>query len=70
MPEGDAYIKVRTTPEFWQEFCVYNYRGDRLRVVLGEPDAEGFYSPVIFADATDNILRNVVLIGHRAAPVQ
>jgi len=40
MPEGDAYIKVRTTPEFWQEFCVYNYRGDRLRVVLGEPELD------------------------------
>jgi len=70
MPEGDAYIKVRTAPEFWQQLCVYNYKGDRLHVVLGEADAEGFYTPVIRVDTTDNILRNVVLIGHRAAPVQ
>lgn len=69
MPEPEC-IKVRTAPEFWEQLCVYNYRGDRLHVRLGKPDAEGFYVPIVCVDTTDNLLRKALLIGTPAAPVQ
>jgi len=50
--------KVRISVEVMDKFFTRDHAGNRLRVEWGEPDAEGFYTPTIHVDYTDNPLRD------------
>ena len=55
--EGDVVCKIRITPELMDEICTRDNDGNRLRVEWGEPDANGFYCPVVHTDFEDNPFR-------------
>jgi hypothetical protein len=60
MSENDAFRKVRMSPELMEWLCTRDNLGNRLRVEWGEPDAEGFYCPVIHTDYSDNPFRATI----------
>lgn len=47
MAEGDVWRKVRMTPELMETIFVRDQIGRRIRVLWGEPLADGFYVPTI-----------------------
>ena len=48
-------IKVRMTRQFVEQLFTRDADGNKLTVVWGEPDEDGFYVPTIHVDYTDNI---------------
>jgi hypothetical protein len=50
-----ASIRILVSPELLRDWVTRDERGNRLRVTLGEPDAEGFYTPLITVDVADNV---------------
>lgn len=58
--EGDAWRKVRITPELMQ-MLVDAAQGRGNRIDWGEPDADGFYVPTVtISDATLGQVRRVL----------
>jgi hypothetical protein len=55
------FLKIRVTPEFMDAIFVRDEKCNRLRLELGEPDSEGFYTPVVHVDTTDNPLTSLLL---------
>ena len=47
--------KVRISPVVMAEMATRDNDGNRLHVDWGEPDADGFYDPVISVDYTDTL---------------
>lgn len=45
---------IRVTPEVMDRWWTRDADGNRLRVEWGEPGADGFYTPTITVDYTDN----------------
>jgi hypothetical protein len=58
--EGDVFRKVRMSPELMEQLCTRDHLGNRLRVEWGEPDGEGFYTPTICVDYSDNPFRGAI----------
>jgi hypothetical protein len=56
MPEGDVFRKVKMTPELMESWATRDRDGNRLIFEWGEPDDEGFYTPIIHIDYEDNIV--------------
>lgn len=54
--------KVRLSVDLFENMELYNAHGERLGIDWGEPDSEGFYSPVVSpgpvkdVDLTDEVL--------------
>ncbi len=53
---GAIIRKVRMAEELTEQLFTRDADGNRLRIEWGEPDAEGFYCPIISVDRTDNPL--------------
>ena len=49
-------IRVRVTPEVLDELFTRDHLGNRLSVDWGLPDADGFLTPTITVDYTDNLV--------------
>ena len=48
-------LKIKMSRELAEQWFTRDADGNRLRVEWGEPDDEGFYTPVITVDYNDNI---------------
>ena len=51
--DGDTEVKVRVSPDLLEQFFTRDAEGNRLRLEMGDPDEEGFYTPTITVDRTD-----------------
>ena len=49
-------LKVRVSREFLEDYFTRDVCGNRLSIDVGEPDDEGFYTPVITVHYDDNLL--------------
>lgn len=59
-PEGMTYRKVRMSPELMKEWASRNEDCNRLTWNWGEPDADGFYTPIVEVRYDDNPLAALV----------
>jgi hypothetical protein len=57
MPDDPRYVKILITPELLETLFTRDEQGNRLSLELGEPDAEGFYTPTITTHYEDNPFR-------------
>ena len=49
-------IKIWASPEFLATYFTRDAQGNRLSVEIGEPDADGFYTPCFTVHYDDNLL--------------
>jgi len=56
MAAGNISLKVWMSPELVENLFTRDDQGNRLRFEMGEPNADGFYTPVIHVDYADNLL--------------
>lgn len=56
MNGSEQYYNVRMSSELVRELFLRDHECNRLSVQLGKPDADGFYTPVVTVDYTDNPL--------------
>lgn len=54
--EGEAFRKVRISPELMTQWASRDSYGNRVYVDWGEPDSEGFYEPVFSVHLDENIV--------------
>lgn len=60
MMEGDTYIKLRITPELLEKLFTRDKDGNKLELIIGEPDNDGFYTPVVTIHYDDNPFAKVI----------
>ena len=53
-----AIVKIRMTKEFMEQVITRDDEGNKLIIIWGEADEEGFYAPIIVVDHNDNIVRD------------
>jgi len=59
-PEGMTYRKVKMSPELMKEWASRDKDCNRLIWNWGEPDADGFYTPIIEVRYDDNPLNALI----------
>jgi hypothetical protein len=60
LPEGMTYRKVKMSPELMKEWASRDEDCNRLVWNWGEPDADGFYTPIVEVRYDDNPLNALV----------
>ncbi len=55
-------LKVRMSPELIAAFSARDEEGNLLTLEKGEPDAEGFYCPIVTRHDEDNPLRDALAV--------
>ena len=60
LPEGMTYRKVKMSPELMKEWASRDEDCNRLTWNWGEPDADGFYTPIVEVRYDDNPLAALV----------
>jgi len=59
-PEGMTYRKVKMSPELMKEWASRDEDCNRLTWNWGEPDADGFYTPIVEVRYDDNPLNALI----------
>lgn len=54
----DNMVKIRMTKEFMEQVTTRDDEGNKLAIMWGEADEEGFYVPIIVVNSNDNIVKD------------
>jgi len=54
--EGEIFYKIRISPELMKSLFVRDQDCNKIDIEWGEPDEEGFYTPIFYINYEDNPL--------------